>query len=133
MQSSFSAQLLSTDKARQLEEKTSAIKEALTVMEQLRGDAEVIHERAAQLSLEKKKLESRLQSINTEFEQLTLLSGEKNEAINKQELAVVKLQDEVNTLESTPAITEEAIEALSTVCESMEAAREEFKNFEWKL
>ena len=68
VQSSYSAQLLSTDKARQLEEKTSAIKEALTVMEQLRGDVEVIHERAAQLSLEKKKLESRLQSINTEFE-----------------------------------------------------------------
>ena len=102
-------------------------------MEQLRGDAEVIHERAAQLSLEKKKLESRLQSINTEFEQLTLLSGEKNEAINKQELAVVKLQDEVNTLESKPTITEEVIEALSTVRKSMEAAREEFKNFEWKL
>ena len=83
--------------------------------------------------MEKKKLESRLQSINTEFEQLTLLSGAKNEAINKQELAVVKLQNEVNTLESTPAITEEAIEAPSTVCKSMEAAREEFKNFKWKL
>ena len=46
-------------------------------MEQLRGDVEVIHERAAKLSLEKKELESRLQSINIEFEQLMLLSAEK--------------------------------------------------------
>ncbi|KAA0059015.1 hypothetical protein E6C27_scaffold233G00350 [Cucumis melo var. makuwa] len=35
VQSSYSTQLLSTDKARQLDEKTSAIKEALTLMEQL--------------------------------------------------------------------------------------------------
>ena len=60
VQSSYSAQLLSTDKACQLDEKTSAIKEALTLMEQLRGDAKVIHERAMQLSLEKKELEMRL-------------------------------------------------------------------------
>ena len=79
--------------------------------------------------MKKKKLESKLQNINTEFEQLTLLFGEKNEVINKQELTVAKLQDEVNTLESTPTITEEAIEALSTVRKSMEAVREEFKNF----
>ena len=120
--------MLSIDKARQLEEKTYAIKEALTLMEQLRGDAKVIHERAAKLSLEKKKLESRLQSINTESEQLTLLSGEKNEAINKQELGVARLQDKVNTLKSTPTITEEATEVLSIVHKSMEAACEEFKN-----
>ncbi|KAA0062878.1 hypothetical protein E6C27_scaffold4427G00080 [Cucumis melo var. makuwa] len=47
VQSSYSALLLSTDKARQLDEKTSAIKEALTLMEHLRGDAKVIQERAA--------------------------------------------------------------------------------------
>ncbi|KAA0059873.1 putative mitochondrial protein [Cucumis melo var. makuwa] len=37
--------------------RTSAIKEALTLMEQLRGDAKVIQERAAELSLEKKELD----------------------------------------------------------------------------
>ncbi|TYK18070.1 hypothetical protein E5676_scaffold306G004010 [Cucumis melo var. makuwa] len=79
VQSSYSTQLLSTDKARQLNEKTSAIKEALTLVKQLRGDAKV------------------------------------TEAIDQQELEVAKLQDEVNTLESTPAITEEVIEALVTV------------------
>ncbi|KAA0054597.1 hypothetical protein E5676_scaffold22G00340 [Cucumis melo var. makuwa] len=42
VQSSYSAQLLSTDKARQLDKKKSAIKQALTLMEQLRGDAKVI-------------------------------------------------------------------------------------------
>ncbi|KAA0054388.1 hypothetical protein E5676_scaffold2750G00050 [Cucumis melo var. makuwa] len=97
VKSSYSAQLLSTDKARQLDEKTFAIGEALTLMEKLRGDAKKI------------------------------------EAIDQQELEVVKLQDEVNTLEGTPAITEEVIEALATVCKSMEATREEFKNFKWKL
>ncbi|KAA0026264.1 hypothetical protein E5676_scaffold343G00100 [Cucumis melo var. makuwa] len=86
-------------KARQLDEKTSAIKEALTLMEQLRGDAKVIQERATQLSLEKKELERRLQNINAESEQLSILSCEKVEAIDQ----------------------------------SMEAAREEFKNFKWKL
>ncbi|KAA0037262.1 hypothetical protein E5676_scaffold702G00070 [Cucumis melo var. makuwa] len=70
-------------KARQLDEKTSAIEEALTLMEQLRGDVK------------------------------------KTKAIDQQELEVAKLQDEVNTLESTPAITEEAIEALATVRRSM--------------
>ncbi|TYK05703.1 hypothetical protein E5676_scaffold98G001840 [Cucumis melo var. makuwa] len=83
VQSSYSAQWLSTDKTRQLNEKTSAIKEALTLVEQLRGDAK---------------------------------------AIDQQELEIAKLQDEVNTLESTPAITGEAIEALATVRKSMEAA-----------
>ncbi|TYK03059.1 hypothetical protein E5676_scaffold46G001590 [Cucumis melo var. makuwa] len=48
----------------------------------------------------------------------------KAEAIDQQELEVAKLQDEVNTLESTPSITEEAIEILATVCRSMEVARE---------
>ncbi|TYJ98326.1 hypothetical protein E5676_scaffold232G00500 [Cucumis melo var. makuwa] len=38
-------------------------------------------------------------------------------------------KDEVSTLESTPAITEEAIKALATVHKNMEAASEEFKNF----
>ncbi|KAA0031667.1 putative mitochondrial protein [Cucumis melo var. makuwa] len=46
VQSSYSAQLLSIDKARQLDENTSAIEEALTLMEQLREDAKVIQERA---------------------------------------------------------------------------------------
>ncbi|KAA0035658.1 hypothetical protein E5676_scaffold455G00890 [Cucumis melo var. makuwa] len=55
------------------------------------------------------------------------------EAIDQQELEVAKLQNEVNTLESSPTITEEAIEALATVHKSMKAAREEFKNFKWKL
>ncbi|KAA0055892.1 hypothetical protein E6C27_scaffold438G00100 [Cucumis melo var. makuwa] len=110
VQSLYSAQLLSTDKARQLNEKTSAIKEALTL-----------------------EFEKRLRSINAEFEQLSILSCEKPEAIDQQELEVAKLQDEVNTLESTPTITEEAIEALASVYQSMEAAREEFKNFKWRL
>ena len=57
VQSSYFVKLLSTDKARQLDEKTSAIKEALTLMEQLRGDAKVIQERAVELSLEKKELD----------------------------------------------------------------------------
>ncbi|TYK04206.1 hypothetical protein E5676_scaffold24967G00050 [Cucumis melo var. makuwa] len=105
VQSSYSAQLLSTDKARQLDEKTSAIE-------------------ATQLSLEKKKLERRLQSINVESEQLSILSCEKIEAIDQQELKVAKLQDEVNTLEGIPAITEQAIEALATIRKSMEAAQE---------
>ncbi|TYK01670.1 hypothetical protein E5676_scaffold517G00030 [Cucumis melo var. makuwa] len=86
-----------------------------------------------QLSLEKKELERRLQSINTESEQLSILSYEKAEAINQQELEVVKLKDEVNTLESTSTITEEEIEALAPVCRSMETAQEEFKNFKLKL
>ncbi|KAA0043403.1 hypothetical protein E6C27_scaffold1639G00020 [Cucumis melo var. makuwa] len=133
VQSSYSAQLLSIDKARQLDEKTSAIEEALTLMEQLRGDAKVIQERTIELSLEKKELKRRLQSINAESQQLSILSCEKAEAIDQQELEVVKLQNEVNTLEGTSAITEEAIEALATVCRSMEAAREEFKNLKWKL
>ncbi|TYK29708.1 hypothetical protein E5676_scaffold3607G00180 [Cucumis melo var. makuwa] len=128
VQSSYSAQLLSTDKARQLDEKTSAIEEALTLMEQLREDAKVIQERATHLSLENKELERRFQSINVESKQLSL-SCEKTEAIDQQELEVAKLQDEVNTLKDTPTITEEVIEALVTVCRSMEAAREEFKNF----
>ncbi|KAA0060611.1 hypothetical protein E6C27_scaffold22G004890 [Cucumis melo var. makuwa] len=133
VQSSHSTQLLSMDKARQLNEKTSAIKEALTLVKQLRGDAKVIQERIAELSLERKELEKRLRSINAESEQLSILSCEKAEAIDQQELEVAKLRDEVNTLESTPAITEEAIEALATVRQSMEAAREEFKNFKWRL
>nr|ADN34118.1 hypothetical protein [Cucumis melo subsp. melo] len=133
VQSSYSAQLLSTDKARQLNEKTSAIKEALTLVKQLRGDVKVIQERAAELSLERKELEKRLWSINAEFEQLSILSCEKAEAIDQQELEVFMLQDEVNTLESTPAITKEAIKALATVRQSMEVAREEFKNFKWRL
>ena len=133
VQSSYSAQLLSTDKARQLNEKTSAIKEALTLVKQLRGDVKVIQERTAELSLERKELKKRLQSINAEFEQLSILSCEKAEAIDQQELKIFKLQDKVNTIESTPAITEEAIEALATVCKSMKAAREEFKNIKWKL
>ncbi|KAA0041943.1 hypothetical protein E5676_scaffold306G001540 [Cucumis melo var. makuwa] len=85
VQSSYSAQL-STDKARQLDEKTSAIEEALTLMEQLREDAKVIQERATQLSLEKKELERKLQSINDESEQLSILSYEKTEAIDQQEI-----------------------------------------------
>ncbi|TYK00336.1 hypothetical protein E5676_scaffold1923G00140 [Cucumis melo var. makuwa] len=113
--------------------RTSAIKEALTLVKQLRGDAKVIQERTTELSLERKELEKRLRSINVESEQLSILSCEKAEAINQQELEVAKFQDEVNTLESTPAITEEAIEALATVRQSMEAAREEFKNFKWRL
>ncbi|KAA0059654.1 putative mitochondrial protein [Cucumis melo var. makuwa] len=133
VQSSYSAQLLSTNKARQLNEKTSAIKEALTLVKQLRGDAKVIQERTAKLSLGRKELEKRLRSINAESEQLSILSCEKAEAIDQQELEIAKLQDEVNTLESTPAITEEAIEALVMVRRSMEAAQEEFKNFKWKL
>ncbi|KAA0052363.1 hypothetical protein E6C27_scaffold207G002060 [Cucumis melo var. makuwa] len=133
VQSSYSAQLSLTDKARQLNEKTSAIKEALTLVKQLRGDAKVIQERTVELSLERKELEKRLQSINAESEQLSILSYEKAEAIDQQELEVAKLQDEVNTLESTPAIIEEAIEALATVRQSMEAAGEEFKNFKWRL
>ncbi|KAA0050121.1 hypothetical protein E6C27_scaffold675G001380 [Cucumis melo var. makuwa] len=133
VQSSYFAQLFSTDKARQLNEKTSAIKEALTLVEQLRGDVKVIQERTAELSLERKELKKRLQSINAEFEQLSILSCEKAEAIDQQELKIFKLQDKVNTIESTPAITEEAIEALATVCKSMKAAREEFKNIKWKL
>ncbi|TYK06200.1 hypothetical protein E5676_scaffold287G00580 [Cucumis melo var. makuwa] len=133
VQSSYSAQLLSTDKARQLNEKTSAIKEALTLVKQLRGDTKVIQERIIELSLERKEFKKRLRSINAEFEQLSILSCEKPEAIDQQELEVAKLQDEVNTLESTPAITEEAIEALASVYQSMEAAREEFKNFKWRL
>ncbi|KAA0040967.1 hypothetical protein E5676_scaffold708G00160 [Cucumis melo var. makuwa] len=79
-------------KARQLDEKTSAIKEALTLMEQLRGDTKLFRK------------------------------SHKSEAIYQQELVVAKLQDEVNTLESTPIITEEATEALATICRSMEAA-----------
>ncbi|KAA0048377.1 retrotransposon protein [Cucumis melo var. makuwa] len=126
-------ELLSTDKARQLNEKTSAIKEALTSVKQLREDAKVIQERTAELSLERKELEKRLRSINAQSEQLSILSCEKAEAIDQQELEVAKLHDEVNTLESTPAITEEAIEALATVHQSMEATREEFKNFKWRL
>ncbi|KAA0042987.1 hypothetical protein E6C27_scaffold75G00610 [Cucumis melo var. makuwa] len=51
------------------------------------------------------------------------------EAIDQQKLEVVKLQDEVSTLESTSAIIEEAIEALATVRKSMDVAREELKNF----
>ncbi|KAA0066958.1 hypothetical protein E5676_scaffold32590G00010 [Cucumis melo var. makuwa] len=90
-------------------------------------------ERTAKLSLERKELEKRLRSINAESEQLSILSCEKAEAIDQQELEIAKLQDEVNTLESTPTITEEAIEALATVRKSMEAAREEFKNFKRKL
>ncbi|KAA0059014.1 hypothetical protein E6C27_scaffold233G00340 [Cucumis melo var. makuwa] len=86
-----------------------------------------------QLSLVKKKLKRRLQSINVESEQILILSCKKVDTIDQQELEVSKLQDEVNTLESTPTITEEAIEALATVRKSMEAAREEFKNFKWKL
>ncbi|KAA0053593.1 hypothetical protein E6C27_scaffold190G001650 [Cucumis melo var. makuwa] len=66
-------------------------------------------------------------------EQLSILSYEKIEAIDQQELEVVKLQDDVNTIESTPAITEEAIEAVATVHKSMETAHEEFKDFKWKL
>ncbi|TYK02510.1 putative mitochondrial protein [Cucumis melo var. makuwa] len=85
------------------------------------------------LSLEKKELERRLYSINAESEQLSILSCEKAEAIDQQELEVAKLQDEVNTLESTSTISEEAIKALAMVLRSMEAAREEFKNFKWKL
>ncbi|KAA0054406.1 hypothetical protein E5676_scaffold2750G00310 [Cucumis melo var. makuwa] len=133
VQSSYSAQLLSTDKARQLDEKTSVIKEALTLMDQLRGDTKVIQEIVVQLSLENKELERRLQSINVEFEQLSILPCEKAEVIDQQKLEVAKLHDEVNTLESTPPITEEAIEVLARVRKSMEVAHEEFKNFKWKL
>ncbi|KAA0053996.1 hypothetical protein E5676_scaffold480G00690 [Cucumis melo var. makuwa] len=49
------------DKGRQLDEKTSVIKEALTLMDQLRGDAQVLQERVVQLSLEKKELEETLE------------------------------------------------------------------------
>ncbi|TYK08186.1 hypothetical protein E5676_scaffold886G00810 [Cucumis melo var. makuwa] len=91
VQSSYSAQLLSTDKACQLNEKTSAIKEALTLVKQLRGDAKVIQERTAELSLERKELEKRLRSINVESEQLSILSCEKAEAIDQQELEIAKL------------------------------------------
>ncbi|KAA0043271.1 hypothetical protein E5676_scaffold129G00430 [Cucumis melo var. makuwa] len=121
------------NKARQLDEKTPAIKEALTLMKQLQGDAKVIKEKVIQLSLEKKKLERRLQSINDEPEKLSILYCEKAEAIDQQELEVAKLQDEVNALKSTPAITEETIKAQATVRKSMEAILEEFKNFKWKL
>ncbi|KAA0042880.1 hypothetical protein E6C27_scaffold44G003950 [Cucumis melo var. makuwa] len=78
-------------KVRQLNKKTSPIKEALTLMDQLQGDARVIQDRVAQLSLKMKELKSRLQSINAKFEQLLILSCEKTEAIDKQELEVVKL------------------------------------------
>ncbi|KAA0057699.1 hypothetical protein E5676_scaffold970G00390 [Cucumis melo var. makuwa] len=94
---------LPLDKARQLNEKTSAIKEALTLVKELRGDAKLFRKEP------------------------------RTKAIDQQELEIAKLQDEVNTLENTPAITEEAIEALATVRKSMEATREEFKNFKWKL
>ncbi|TYK19639.1 hypothetical protein E5676_scaffold242G00260 [Cucumis melo var. makuwa] len=68
-------------------------------------------------------------------EALTLVKQlrEDAKAIDQQELEVAELQNEVNTLESTPAIIEEAIEALATVRQSMEAAREEFKNFKRRL
>ena len=42
VQSSYSTQLSSTDKSHQLDKKTSTIKEALTLMDQLRKDAKVI-------------------------------------------------------------------------------------------
>ena len=70
-----------------------------------------------------------LQSINTESKQLSILSCEKNEDIDKKELEVAKIQNEVNT----PAIKEEVIEALATVHKSMEATHEEFKSFMWKI
>ncbi|TYK11102.1 hypothetical protein E5676_scaffold66G00020 [Cucumis melo var. makuwa] len=59
----------------------------------------------------------------------TLLLHQRLEAIDQQKLEVVKLQDEVSTLESTYAIIEEAIEALAMVRKSMDVAREELKNF----
>ncbi|TYJ95712.1 hypothetical protein E5676_scaffold282G00100 [Cucumis melo var. makuwa] len=74
-------------------------------------------------------LNSYLKCINVEFEQLSILSREKTKAIDQQEVEVVKLLNEVNTLESTSAITEEAIEALAMVRNSMKVVREEFKNF----
>ena len=80
------------------------------------------------MALEKMELESRLQSINTESKQLSILSCEKNEDIDKKELEVAKIQNEVNT----PAI-KEVIEALATVHKSMEATHEEFKSFMWKI
>ena len=49
--------------------------------------------------------------------------AKKTEAIDKQELEVAKLQDEVNALASTPSITEEDIEAIAIVHKSMEVAR----------
>ncbi|KAA0052877.1 hypothetical protein E5676_scaffold186G001530 [Cucumis melo var. makuwa] len=79
-------------------------------------------ERAMQLSLQKKELERRLQSIIVESEQLSILSYKKVEAIDQQELQVAKFQDEVNTLESTLTIAEEAIEVLAMVRRSMEVA-----------
>ena len=99
------------------------------MINQLRKDAKVIQERVAQLALEKMELESRLQSINTESKHLSILSCEKNEDIDKKELEVAKIQNEVNT----PAIKEEVIEALATVHKSMEATHEEFKSFTWKI
>ncbi|KAA0065988.1 hypothetical protein E5676_scaffold120G00170 [Cucumis melo var. makuwa] len=107
VQSSYSTQLSSTDKSHQLDKKTSTIKEALTLMDQLRKDAK--------------------------SEQLSILSYENNEAIDRKELEVAKFQKEVNTLENTIAITEEVTEVLATVHKSMETARKEFKNCKWKL
>ncbi|KAA0052355.1 hypothetical protein E5676_scaffold113G001770 [Cucumis melo var. makuwa] len=114
-----------------VDEKTSAIKEALTLMGQLQGDAKVIQERVAQLSLEKKELDSRLHSINAKFEQLSILSCEKTKVINKQELEVARSKTKSTPLKAPLLLPTKP--SLAMVCKSIEAICEEFKSFKWKL
>ncbi|KAA0041806.1 hypothetical protein E5676_scaffold95G001070 [Cucumis melo var. makuwa] len=55
------------------------------------------------------------------------------EKTDRKKLEVAKLLDELNALESTPAIIQETIEALARVRKSIKATCENFKNFKWKL
>ena len=63
LQSSYSAQLSSTDKDHQLGEKTSRMKETLTLIDQMRGEDQTIRKRVAQLASEKEELEARLKRL----------------------------------------------------------------------
>lgn len=116
IKSSYSAQLSSIDRDRQLDEKTSLMKEVLTLIGPLREEDKAIKERATQLSLEKKELKTKFQNINVESKNLLSLSCEKKEVIDGKELEVAKMLEEINTLESTPTITGESMEAFAIVC-----------------
>ena len=96
LQSSYSAQLSSTDKDHQLGEKTSRMKETLTLIDQMRGEDQTIREWIAQLASEKEELEVRLHEVKTEYGKLLSLCDEKKEALDKMELEVAQMHSYYN-------------------------------------
>src|ERR1051325_2432553 len=121
------------DKKSHLDEKTTSIREITSLNSERRERCNAIQEEVTDLASQKKDLEAKIQRINARSEKLVEAFQETNRMIEVAELRISDLQEEVNALQDVPITTPEDTEALATVRQNMEVARDELKNFKWKL